>query len=72
MELPKDKICIKHLGILITDSNIAPMRLGVTGIALGWCGFEPFYSYVSKPDLYSRPLQVTQINLLDTLAASLF
>ncbi|MDR1139008.1 MAG: putative folate metabolism gamma-glutamate ligase [Rickettsiales bacterium] len=66
----RTKHCIKHLGILITDSNIAPMRLGVTGIALGWCGFEPLYSYVGKPDLYSRPLQVTQINLLDALAAS--
>ncbi|MGL9761378.1 MAG: putative folate metabolism gamma-glutamate ligase [Wolbachia sp.] len=66
----RTKFCIKHLGILITDSNIAPMRLGVTGIALGWCGFEPLYSYVGKPDLYIRPLQVTQINLLDALAAS--
>lgn len=66
----RTKHCIKHLGILITDSNIAPMRLGVTGIALGWCGFEPLYSYIGKPDLYSRPLQVTQINLIDALAAS--
>ncbi|WCR58924.1 MAG: Coenzyme F420:L-glutamate ligase [Wolbachia endosymbiont of Ctenocephalides felis wCfeF] len=66
----RTKHYIKHLGILITDSNIAPMRLGVTGIALGWCGFEPLYSYIGKPDLYSRPLQVTQINLIDALAAS--
>ncbi|WP_225537941.1 coenzyme F420-0:L-glutamate ligase [Wolbachia endosymbiont of Mansonella perstans] len=44
--------------------------MGFTGIALVWCGFEPLYSYVSKPDLYSKPLQVTQINLLDVLAAS--
>ncbi|WCR58522.1 putative folate metabolism gamma-glutamate ligase [Wolbachia endosymbiont of Ctenocephalides felis wCfeJ] len=61
---------IKHLGVLITDSNITPMRLGVTGIALGWCGFKPLYSYIGKPDLYSRPLQATQINLLDALATS--
>jgi dihydrofolate synthase / folylpolyglutamate synthase len=66
----KVKYCITHLGILITDSNIAPMRQGVTGIALGWCGFEPLYSYVGKCDLYGQPLQVTQINLLDALATS--
>ncbi|WP_246039543.1 coenzyme F420-0:L-glutamate ligase [Wolbachia endosymbiont of Carposina sasakii] len=66
----KTKHCIKHLGILITDSNITPMRLGVTGVALGWCGFEPFYSYIGKPDLYDQPLQVTQVNLLDALATS--
>ncbi|WP_225537086.1 coenzyme F420-0:L-glutamate ligase, partial [Wolbachia endosymbiont of Mansonella ozzardi] len=64
------KHCIKHLGTLIKDSNITPMRLGVTGIALVWCGFEPLYSYIGKPDLYSKSLQVTQINLLDALAAS--
>ncbi|QOD38242.1 putative folate metabolism gamma-glutamate ligase [Candidatus Wolbachia massiliensis] len=64
------KYRIKHLGVLITDSNITPMRRGVTGIALGWCGFEPLYSYIGKSDLYSQPLQVTQINLLDALATS--
>jgi len=66
----KTKYCIKHLGILITDSNVTPMRRGVTGIALGWCGFEPLYSYIGKPDLYSEPLKVTQVNLLDALATS--
>ncbi len=66
----KTKHCIKHLGILITDSNVTPMRLGVTGIALGWCGFKPLYSYVGKQDLYSNPLKVTQVNLLDALATS--
>ncbi|GFT84980.1 putative folate metabolism gamma-glutamate ligase [Nephila pilipes] len=66
----KTKHCIKHLGILITDSNVTPMRRGVTGVALGWCGFEPLYSYIGKPDLYSEPLKVTQVNLLDALATS--
>ncbi|WP_265043297.1 MULTISPECIES: putative folate metabolism gamma-glutamate ligase [unclassified Wolbachia] len=66
----KTKHCIKHLGILITDSNITPMRRGVTGVALGWCGFKPLYSYIGKPDLYDQPLQVTQVNLLDALATS--
>ncbi|MFP3026413.1 MAG: coenzyme F420-0:L-glutamate ligase, partial [Wolbachia sp.] len=43
---------------------------GVTGVALGWCGFEPLYSYIGKPDLYNQSLQVTQVNLLDALATS--
>ena len=61
---------IDHLGILITDSHTTPLRRGVTGIALGWCGFEPLYSYVGKPDLYGHPLRVTQINLLDAMATA--
>jgi F420-0:gamma-glutamyl ligase len=46
------------------------MRRGVTGIALGWCGFKPLYSYVGQPDLYGHPLRVTQMNLLDGLAST--
>ncbi|MBI2707680.1 MAG: putative folate metabolism gamma-glutamate ligase [Proteobacteria bacterium] len=61
---------IDHLGIIITDSHTTPMRRGVVGIALGWCGFEPLFSYVGKPDIYGQPLRVTQINLLDALATS--
>jgi len=61
---------IKNLGIVITDSNITPLRRGVTGIALGWCGFKPLYDYTGQTDLFGRPLQVTQINLLDSLATT--
>ena len=66
----RKKHSLEHLGILITDSHTTPMRRGVTGIALGWCGFEPLYSYIGKPDIYGKPMRVTQINLLDALATS--
>jgi dihydrofolate synthase / folylpolyglutamate synthase len=59
---------LKNLGVIITDSNITPLRRGVTGIALGWCGFKPIYDYTGKKDIFGRPLKVTQINLLDSLA----
>jgi putative folate metabolism gamma-glutamate ligase len=65
-----NKYKIKNLGVIITDSHTTPLRKGVTGITLGWYGFEPLYSYVGKPDIFNQPLQVTQINLLDALAAS--
>lgn len=66
----RKKHSIEHLGIIITDSHTTPLRRGVTGIALGWCGFEPLYSYVGKPDLYDKSMRMTQINLLDALATS--
>jgi dihydrofolate synthase / folylpolyglutamate synthase len=59
---------IKNLGIIITDSNITPLRNGVTGITIGWCGFKPLYNYIDKKDLYGRTMQTTKINLLDNLA----
>ncbi|MBX9805557.1 MAG: coenzyme F420-0:L-glutamate ligase [Alphaproteobacteria bacterium] len=66
----KKKHHLTHLGILITDSHTTPLRKGVTGVALGWCGFAPLHSYVGQPDLYDHPLRVTQINILDALATS--
>jgi len=64
----RKKYYIQNLGVLITDSHTTIMRRGVTGIALGWCGFEPLYSYINKPDIYGKPLRVTQVNILDSLA----
>ncbi len=61
---------LETLGIIITDSHTTPLRRGVTGISLGWCGFEPLYSYIGKPDIYGHDLRVTQINNLDALAAA--
>lgn len=61
---------IKNFGVIITDSHTTPLRKGVVGITLGWCGFLPLYNYIGAPDLFKRPLQMTQINILDALAAS--
>lgn len=61
---------INHLGIIITDSHTTPLRRGVTGIALGYCGFQPLYNYIGLPDIYGNALRMTQLNILDSLAAA--
>lgn len=61
---------VKELGILITDSHTTPMRRGVIGIGLGWCGFKPLYSYIGKPDCFDIPLRVTMTNIVDALAVA--
>lgn len=66
----REKYNIRNLGIIITDSHTTVMRKGVTGIALSWCGFEPLYSYIGKPDLYEQHLKMTQINIVDALTIS--
>lgn len=60
---------VEHLGVLITDSNVTPLRNGVMGIGFAWCGFEPIYSYIDKLDVYGHPLNITKVNILDSLAA---
>ncbi|XVN42214.1 MAG: coenzyme F420-0:L-glutamate ligase [Candidatus Rickettsia vulgarisii] len=69
-EYLRKKHNLKRLGVVITDSHTTIMRMGVTGIALGWCGFEPLYSYIGKADIYNQSLKVTKVNILDSLATS--
>jgi putative folate metabolism gamma-glutamate ligase len=66
----KNKFNLKNFGVIVTDSNITPMRAGVTGICLSWCGFDPLYSYIGNKDIYGNKLQFTKINIIDALASS--
>ncbi len=61
---------ISQLGILVTDSHTSPLRRGVTGIALAHWGFSGLCNRVGEKDLFGRPLQATQSNLADGLAAA--
>ena len=31
---------LSHLGVVITDSHCQPLRMGTSGIAIGWAGIE--------------------------------
>lgn len=66
----KSKHNLKHLGIIITDSRITPLRWGTLGIGIAWCGFEPLNDYRKKPDIFGRKLVYTQQSIVDGLAAS--
>lgn len=59
-----------HLGVLITDSRIFPLRAGVTGVALGHAGFVGLRSYIGKPDIFGRKLKLTKTNVADSLASA--
>jgi coenzyme F420-0:L-glutamate ligase len=61
---------VKRLGVLLTDSRVLPLRSGVTGVALGYAGFKGLRDYRGTPDMFGRPLKITQTNVADGLAAS--
>ena len=61
---------IKHLGVLITDSRLMPLRAGVVGVAVGYAGFKGIRDYVGKPDLFGRKLTVSRTDVADSLATS--
>lgn len=61
---------VKHLGIVISDSKIIPMRKGTSGVGLSWCGFEPLRNYIGEPDIFGHKLRVTKTNIVDGIAAA--
>lgn len=61
---------LKQLGVILTDSRVAPMRWGTIGLGLAWCGFEPLHDYRGTPDIYGHTLRVTKQSILDGLAGA--
>jgi putative folate metabolism gamma-glutamate ligase len=69
-EYARKKHNIKELGIIITDSRLAPLRYGTQGVGIAWCGFEALQDYRGKPDIFGEPLKMTQKNILDGFAGA--
>ncbi len=59
-----------ELAVIINDSAGRAWRKGVTGFALGCAGIAPLRDMIGQPDLFGRPLEVTQIATADELAAA--
>lgn len=65
-----DRFRLTHVGVLITDSKTAPLRLGTSGISLAYAGFSALKNYIDTPDLFGRNLKVTKANIADGIAAA--
>src|SRR3989338_1879415 len=61
---------VKKIGIIITDSRTAPLRAGVTAVALGYAGFSGIKDYRGKPDIFGRRFHFSRVNVADSLATS--
>jgi coenzyme F420-0:L-glutamate ligase len=61
---------LRRLGVILTDSHTKPLRRGVIGVALSYWGFLGTRSFVGEPDLFGRPLKMTEVNVVDALAAT--
>lgn len=61
---------LERLGVILTDSHTTPLRRGVTGIGLAWCGFRPIVNKIGEQDLFGKPLKMTTINVVDALSVT--
>lgn len=66
----KSRFNLENVGAIITDSKTTPLRWGVTGVAIAHSGFLALNSYVGKPDVFGRIMQVEKLNVADSLATS--
>jgi coenzyme F420-0:L-glutamate ligase/coenzyme F420-1:gamma-L-glutamate ligase len=58
------------VGVIINDSFGRPWRNGVVGVALGSAGIPALRNMIGLPDLFGRPLRVTEIAVADELASA--
>jgi len=60
----------RRIGVIISDSFGRAWRRGTVGVALGAAGLEALRDLRGQPDLYGRPLQVSETGFADELAAA--
>lgn len=58
------------VGVLITDSIGRAWRLGTVGQAIGCAGITALDDLRGQPDLFGRPMQVSEVAVADSLAAA--
>jgi coenzyme F420-0:L-glutamate ligase len=66
----KKKFQLKKLGVIITDSRTAPLRAGITGVALGYAGFRGLKDYRGTPDIFGRHFHFSRVDVADSLATA--
>lgn len=58
------------IGVMIIDSHGRAWRLGIVGTVIGLSGLPGIVDQRGTPDLFRRPLRITQIAVADELAAA--
>lgn len=61
---------LKNIGVILTDSTVSPLRWGVMGRSVAYCGFRGLNSKVGQTDLFGRSFHMTQIAVADACAAA--
>lgn len=61
---------LSEVGVTMSDSGSIPLSWGVTGHAIAYCGFNPLRSYIGKPDLFGRIMQMEQVNVMQSVTAA--
>ncbi len=61
---------LKKLGVVIADSHCQPLRMGTSGIAIGWAGFSGVRDERGAKDLFGKKMKYTKMAVADCLASA--
>lgn len=61
---------VKEVGVIVSDSRTQPLYWGVIGASLAHCGFRALNPLIGKPDLFGREMRMTQVSVVQALAAT--
>ncbi len=61
---------VKKLGVIISDSHIAPLRAGTTAHAIGYAGIKGIRDYRGTKDLFGRKMKISRTNVVDSIATA--
>ncbi len=59
-----------EIAVVVNDSFGRPWRRGIVGVALGAAGLPALVDQRGRPDLFGRPLQVTETAFADEIASA--
>jgi coenzyme F420-0:L-glutamate ligase / coenzyme F420-1:gamma-L-glutamate ligase len=59
-----------HIGVIISDSQVVPLRAGTYGVAIGIAGFLGMIDQIGYEDLFGKKMMVTRWNIADNLASA--
>lgn len=60
----------RHVGVLIVDSGLVPLRTGTCGLALAVAGFKPVIDCRGERDIFGKSLVITRRAVANDLASA--
>lgn len=66
----RQKYGLKNFGVISTDSRSFPLRWGVVGTTLAYCGFRGLNNHIGQKDLFGREIHMVQVNVAEALGVA--
>ena len=63
----REKHGLRNFGVITTDSRSFPLRWGVVGTTIAYCGFKGLNNHIGETDIFGRVIHMVQVNVAEAL-----